>query len=165
MMPDYALEEHTDRHYVSVMEFPDEKVFVAEAFIRDKGFVWHAVLRYSREPKLSEVIRDTYLMKCKSPRPYRAGQACDGSITAPVFHLYDQLCARFNFDPVETYLEAYDDHILTAEQLGAIIAFADWQGVERIGEMDARVIERILESIREVNMHQLANLLEEMLPF
>jgi hypothetical protein len=154
-------EEQTETLYVSVVILASKKDYVAEVFIRDEDFVWHAVLRYQRMPTRSIMIRDTYAFKCRSPRPYRPGQACDGSITAPVYHLYSQLCQLLGVDPIAIYQEAYDDHILTQDQLASILEFAEWQGVEVICEWTQEKIGLVLESIHEANMHQLANVLEE----
>ena len=39
--------------------------------------------------------------------------------------------------------------------------FAEWQGVTLIELFDVATIGKVIESIVEANMHQLANLLEE----
>ncbi len=161
MMSNHIWEELTDTHSVMVFEFPREKEYVAEVYIKDKGFLWYGVMRYGRMPTKPIIFRDTYAMKNKSPRPYKPGQHCDGSITAPALHLYNQLCKIMDIDPIALYNEAYDDHIFTAEQLDETIRFAEWQGVEIIYEWNQNVIEAVLESLHEVNMHQLANLVEE----
>jgi hypothetical protein len=154
-------DELTDTHSVMVMEFPREREYVAEVYIKDEGFVWYAVMRYKRIPTKSMIFRDTYALKCQSPRPYKPAQPCDGSITAPALHLYNQLCEALNLDPIALYNEAYDDHIFTDQQLAETIRFAEWQGVEVIYEWSQQVIEEVLESLHEVNMHQLANLVGE----
>src|ERR1700722_20880624 len=126
MMSGLLLDEITDTHAVTVMECPSLKEYVAEAFIKDKGFLWYAVIRYGFEPNLARIFRDTYAMKLQSPRPYKAGQICDGSITAPVFHLYNQVCTILNLDPVALYAEAYEDNIFTKDQLDETLRFAEW---------------------------------------
>jgi hypothetical protein len=65
------------------------------------------------------------------------------------------------FDPVALYNAAYDDCIFTQDQLSEIVKFAEWQGVEVIYDWTQKKIDLVIESIHEVNMHQLANLLEE----
>jgi hypothetical protein len=156
-------EEQTDTLYISVTSL-SKKDYVAEVFIKDEGFVWYAVLRYQRIPTRSIIIRDTYAFKCKSPRPYRPGQACDGSITSCVYHLYNQLSLLIGVDPIAVYKEAYNDHLFTQDQLTSILEFAEWQGVERIIEWNQATIDLVLESIHEVNMHQLANVISEKMP-
>lgn len=160
-MPDFICDELTETYSLMVCEFPRDKEYVAEVYIKDEGFVWYGVMRYRRFPLKSTIFRDTYAMKCKSPRPYKPGQPCDGSITAPALHLYNQLCTVIGIDPVAIYNEAYEDHIFTGQQLAETIRFAEWQGVEVIYQWNQQVIEDVLESLHEVNMHQLANVLEE----
>ena len=157
-------EEQTDTTYVSLTRMGKQKDYVAEVFIKDDGFVWHAVQRYQKKPTHATLIRDAYAYNCKSRRPYKPGQACDGSITACTYHLYDQLCRQMGIDPLETYREAYDDHIFTQDQFDAILSFAEWQEVETIAEWNQGIIDLVIESIHEVNMHQLANVLSERMP-
>ena len=161
MMSNIIMDVQTDEHSVLVIEYPRDKECVAEVFIKDEGCIWYSVLRYGYRPTLAKLFQDTYALNCKSTRPYLPGQACDGSITSPVFHLYNQLCVHMGLDPIEIYNEAYDDHVFTHDQLRENITFAEWQGVERIDVFDATTISKVITSIHEVNMHQLANLLEE----
>lgn len=159
MMSDYIAGEHTDSLDLTITEFPRTKEYVVEVFIKDKGFIWNAVLRYQYLPTKAIIFRDTYAHNCKSPRPYKAGQRCDGTITAPVFHLYSQLCTMIGIDPILLYQATYDDRIFTYDQLAETIKFAEWQGVEIIYEWDQKTIDRVMQSIDAVNMHQLADAL------
>lgn len=160
MMSGYILDELTETHSLLVVEYPREREYVAEVFIKDEGFLWYSVRRYGYLPTKSIIFRDTYAFKCKSPRPYKPGQHCDGSVTAPAIHLYNQLCTIKGIDPIALYNEAYDDSIYTHDQLAEAIRFAEWQGVEIIFHWTEEVIEGIMESLHEINLHQLANLLE-----
>lgn len=157
------IEEQTDSSYISTVKCNQNKDYIIEVFLKDIGFIWYAVLRYKRVPSRTIIIRDTYDYKCKSPRPYMAGQACDGSISTPVFHLYNQLCSMLVIDPIVIYNKAYDDHIFTQSQLDLLVEFAEWQGVEIITDWSKEKIQQVIDSIHEVNMHQLANLLSEMI--
>lgn len=161
MMSNIIMDELTDTHSVMVISDPRHNEYVAEVFIKDTGHIWYSVLRYDNRPTLAKLFRDTYALNCKSPRPYMPGQVCDGSITSPVFHLFNQLCIHLGLDPIELYNEAYEDHVFTHDQLKENITFAEWQGVTQIDVFDAAIIAKVIESIVEVNMHQLANLLEE----
>jgi hypothetical protein len=164
MMSNVLLDELTDTHSVSIIQDARSKEYVAEVFIKDIHSVWYAVLRYGYEPSLAKLYRDTYARRCKSPRPYMAGQACDGSITSPVFHLYNQLCDLLGLDPILIYNEAYDDHLFTRDQLAENIAFAEWQGVEIIESLDARKISDVIRSLNGANLNKLATVLEEKIP-
>lgn len=157
------IEEQTDSSYISTLRCNQNKDYIVEVFLKDKGFIWYAVLRYKRIPSKAIIIRDTYNYKCKSPRPYMAGQACDGSISSPVFHIYNQLCTMLGIDPIITYNKAYDDHIFTQSQLDVLVDFANWQGVEIIHNWSEEKILQVITSIHEVNMHQLANTISELL--
>jgi hypothetical protein len=161
MMSNIIMDELTDTHSVLLTSDPRSNEYVAEVFIKDEDCIWYSILRYDYLPTLGKLMRDTYILNCKSPRPYMPGQVCDGSITSPVFHLYYQLCIHLWLDPIELYNEAYDDRVFTNDQLKENLAFADWQGVTEIELFDAPTTAKVIESIREVNMHQLANLLEE----
>jgi hypothetical protein len=164
MTSGFIWDELTETHSITVIEFPREKEYVAEVFIKDEGFVWYSVKRYSYLPTKSIIFRDTYAMNCKSPRPYKPGQACDGSITAPALHLYAQMCKALQSDPIALYSKAYEDSIFTEEQLSEIIRFAEWQGVEVIYDWNSSVMDLVLESLHEINYHQLANVLDEYIP-
>lgn len=161
MISGLILDEFTDTYALSIVEFPREREYVAELFIKGEGYLWYGVLRYAYLPPKEILFRDIYALKCQSPRPYKPAQACDGSISAPVLHLFNQLCEALKLDPLALYREAYNDHVLTAEELAETIRFAEWQGVEIIDNWTSEVIGKIMESLHEVNMHQLANLLEE----
>ena len=161
MISDMIIDECTDTHSILLIEYPRNKEYVAEVFIKDRGFIWYSVLRYSYRPTLAKLYQDTYAFNCKSPRPYLPGQPCDGSITSPVFHLFDQLCTHMKFDPIALYNEAYDDHVFTHDQLKENLEFAKWQGVASIDLFDTDTITKVIESIREVNMHQLASVIED----
>jgi hypothetical protein len=100
-------------------------------------------------------------MQCKSPRPYKAGQSCDGSITAPALHLYTQLCSALQIDPISLYAQTYNDEIFTLSQLTETQRFAEWQGVEVIMEWNTVSIGLVIQTLHEVNYHQLANALDE----
>ncbi|MBS1594113.1 MAG: hypothetical protein JST90_07295 [Bacteroidetes bacterium] len=161
MMSGFLWDELTDSYSITVVEFPREKEYVAEVFIKDKDLIWYGVKRYGYLPTKSIIFRDTYAMHCKSPRPYKPGQICDGSITAPALHLFIQLCEAINADPVGIYAQAYEDSIFTNDQISEIKRFAEWQGVEIIYDWNPSVITAVLESLHEVNYHQLANTIEE----
>lgn len=164
MSPGVFWDELTESHSITLIEFPRDKEYVAEVFIKDDGFLWYSVRRYSYFPTKSILIRDAYALNCKSPRPYKPGQSCDGSITAPAIHLYKQLCVALQADPILVYNKAYEDSIFTEGQLAEISLFAEWQGVEIITKWDSKAINLVLESLHEVNYHQLANALDEYIP-
>ena len=140
------------------------KRYVADVFIKVNQGLKHATLSYSHKPSLKELLLTTENIDYVSLRPYKAGQSCDGSIGAPVFCLLQQLCNYFHIDLVAIYNTTYDDDILTLQELKSIIEFAHWQGVEIITKWNKEAILAVLESVTQINMHQLRNRLEELLP-
>jgi hypothetical protein len=150
-------EEQTDTMYLSVTELNNKRDHVAEVFLKEDGYIWYAVLRYTRVPRKSLIIRDTYAYKCKSHRPYKLGQSYDDSVTACVYHLYNQVCSLFGIDPIELYNSVYPDHIFTQAQFDAILAFADWQGCLTVMDWSQDKIDMVIEGLHSVNMYQLAN--------
>ena len=66
-------------------------------------------------------------------------------------------------DPIATSQSAYDDDMISKRDLSHIIRFAEWQGVEVISKWNEKKIQQVLESIHNVNMYQLANVLTEKL--
>lgn len=119
------------------------------------------MLDYQRIPTRSLIIRDTYAYRCQSPRPCEPGQDCDGSTIACVYHFYSQLCALFTIDPLELYNAFYPDRSLTQEQFDALLAFAEWQGVEIIEDWSQQKIELVIENIRNIGLGDLVPELAE----
>lgn len=82
----------------------------------------------------------------------------------PTFHLFFQLCKAFSLDPVSCYLEAYDDdRTFNHNDVIDITDFAEWQGVEVITNWTSHNILRVLDSLTEINNHQLRSVLEDKL--
>lgn len=92
-------------------------------------------------------------------RPYLLGGACDGSISAPVFALYLDFCAKHRLDAQALYTAAYpEDGVLEPE---SITTFARWQGVQIPHTWTAACFAGLLESLTEVNNHTLRGVLRE----
>lgn len=159
------LDELTDTHSVLILQNVRTTEYVVETYIKGDGFVWYSVLRFDKKPSLVTIFRHTYELGCKSPRPYKPGQPCDGSITATVYHLFNQLCIAFNLDPVALHNEAYANDAFTLDELNNAIDFAEWQGVEKIAVFNEDAIQAVLESMGEINVHQLASVVEEALQY
>jgi hypothetical protein len=154
---------HTKEYSVYCEERICGKEFIAEAFVKGAGHVRHMVNLYFHVPTVTEILFDATKFSVHSPRPYKAGQSCDGSITSPVLHLYFQCCSAFNLNPIECYRQAYNDISLTRKDIQSIIAFATWQGVEIITDWNTDNIERVLDSLTKINNHSLRSVLEEKL--
>lgn len=92
-------------------------------------------------------------------RPYVLSQACDGSISAPVYALYLDFCTRHDLDAQTLYAEAYpEDEGLEPE---SITTFARWQGVQIPNVWTAGCFSGLLESLTEINCSTLRSTLDE----
>lgn len=130
-------------------------------YYKEPGCILYNLGTYAVLPDKELLIESTKTSPIKSKRPYRAGQVCDGSVYAPVMHLYYQLCTHYHIDPIALYHEAYNDHPLTLSELQDACAFALWQGVEIITKWNYKTIERILESLTAINFHSLRSVVED----
>ncbi len=92
-------------------------------------------------------------------RPYVLGQACDGSISAPVMALYLDFCTRHDLDAQVLYAAAYPEAELLEED--AIDTFAKWQGVTLPHTWTAACFSGLLESLTEINAHTLRSILND----
>ncbi len=92
-------------------------------------------------------------------RPYALGQACDGSISAPVMALFLDFCTRHALDAQALYAGAYPE-AATLEG-DAITAFAQWQGVTFPHTWTAACFSGLLESLTEINAHTLRGILDD----
>lgn len=92
-------------------------------------------------------------------RPYVLGQACDGSISAPVMALYLDFCARHALDAQALYAEAYPEAELLEQD--AITAFAHWQGVTIPHTWTGACFSGLLESLTEINCSTLRGVLDD----
>lgn len=93
------------------------------------------------------------------PRPYVLGQACDGSIGAPVMALYLDFCTRHGLDAQALCAEAYPEAAPLAGD--TITTFAHWQGVSIPHTWTAACFSGLLESLTEINCSTLRGILED----
>jgi hypothetical protein len=119
------------------------KYLVWQVDDRDLTNVISLTLRYGR------VVR----------RPYVLGQACDGSISAPVMALYLDFCIRHGLDAQALYAEAYPEAAMLEED--AIDTFAKWQGVRLPHTWTAACFSGLLESLTEINCSTLRSILND----
>lgn len=153
----------TDEYSV-YLEHRANNDFVCNVYVKHSDSVRHMVNVYAEQPTIAQMLGDVLSYAVTSKRPYKAGQPCDGSIDSPAFHLYFQLCNAFSLDPVAIYLEAYDDdRTFNLNDVMAITDFAQWQGVEVITDWNTHNILRVLDSLTEINNHQLRSVIEDKL--
>lgn len=100
-----------------------------------------------------ELVQDTF-----SPRPYQLGQACDGTIDDPVHGLFILYCRAMRLDAGKLYQAAYPDecgHYTLAYQEAVLLRARD-QGIAEPAEWTDEAFKGLLESLGEINNHQLA---------
>ena len=100
-----------------------------------------------------------------SPRPYKLGQCCDGSIDACVFALFFDYCEKNNLDWKELYKKAYPETDTEEINEDFLKQLAEWEGVEYPQVWDKKAIEGLLKSLGEINNHSLVDVLSENLPY
>jgi len=101
-----------------------------------------------------------------SRRPYRPGQHCDGTIDSCVHALLMDFCERTGLcDYREIYREAYEEEI-DSEELDWTKEFAEWQGVAYPEKWNFEAVNGLIESLEEINNHQLVEvLIEKIAPY
>jgi len=100
----------------------------------------------------NELVQDTF-----SVRPYQLGQACDGTIDDPVHGLFILYCRAMRLDAGKLYQAAYPDecgHYTLAYQEAVLLRARD-QGIAEPAAWDDEAFNGLLESLGEINNHQL----------
>lgn len=162
-IPGLVMDKRDEKSHIYVEQTEHGKKYVVECFVKEGCYVLHKIFVYAKLPAEEQILMDTLEHGCKSRRPYQAGQVCDGSIAAPVFHLYAQLCWQTGIDPVHLYNSNYPNNPISEVWLLECLDHAEWQGVEQITKWDKATIQRVLQSLTEVNLQEIRTTLEELL--
>lgn len=136
----------------------NDENLVMEGFVKVGDALKHVVCQVD-DPSLTNAISLTMQYGRVVQRPYVLGQACDGSISAPVMALYLDFCARHALDAQALYAEAYPEAGLLERD--AITAFANWQGVTLPHTWTGACFSGLLESLTEINAHTLRGILDD----
>lgn len=97
-----------------------------------------------------------------SPRPYRLGQACDGTIDSAALHAYQVACEALGLDADELYRRAYADRHEQPPSWKCCRRMAEWQGgVVWPERWDAAAVAGVAESLTAINYHSLRGEFEE----
>jgi hypothetical protein len=97
-----------------------------------------------------------------SPRPYKLGQACDGTITTSVLAAFCAACDALGWDASALYAEAYPQERDMIPDWGRCRRDADWQGgVVWPAQWDAVALDGLEHSLTEINYHRLRDMLDE----
>ncbi len=138
--------------------------WVYEVTVKVPGGVRHVFNRVKRRPSDAECIRCALDSGYFSARPYRPGQACDGSIDSAALTLYLRFCETNQIDALALLRQAYpDEDDWDEETRTKIIARGEWEGVAVPETWDEAAIAGALESLTEIKYHSLRTALEELL--
>lgn len=105
-------------------------------------------------------INGELVMATRSSRPYKLGQACDGTICQCVGALFWHFCKTRGYDPVALLNEAYGEG-KDKWDWEMIRKQGEWEGIELPKRWDKRAFRGLIESLTEINYHSLVGLLEE----
>lgn len=135
--------------------------WVTEAWVKQAGGLKHQVMRWHKRPRITEIHIECTGKGFFSKRPYRLAQACDGSITAPVVALYADWCHARSLNAASLMRKAYGaDEDWSADDFARARAQAEWEGTAFPQRWDKRAVRGLLESLHEINYHQLAERVE-----
>ena len=136
----------------------NHETLIMEGFVKLGGALKYLV-RQVDDNDLTKAVSLTLQHGRVAPRPYVLGQACDGSISAPVMALYLDFCTRHGLDAQALYAQAYPEAGLLEQD--AIIASARWQGVSLPHTWTSACFSGLLESLTEINRSTLPDILED----
>lgn len=97
-----------------------------------------------------------------SKRPYRLGQACDGTINSPVLHAFKVACDALGLDADRLYKTAYPERGDDPPNWTDCRKHAEWQGgVAWPRQWDRTAIAGLAESLTAINYHSLRSEFED----
>jgi hypothetical protein len=163
--PSTAVTRRTRNVHVWTAHDDRRQEWLAEVIVRRPTGILHLVNRYpGQRPTRRVLYRDACRHGHFSPRPYQLAQACDGSITGCVLALFGAFCEARRLDPNALLRRAYaDEEGFTEQDFAEIRRNADWERTAYPAKWDGPAIEGLLESLHEVNYHQLAGVVEDLI--
>ena len=116
---------------------------------------------WDNEPQKPEDIPYCNFFSVTSPRPYKPGQACDGTIDTVVIALFIHFCERLKLNPSLIYAEAYPGETLTPDDCALTKKNAEWEGIAYPIKWTDKNRKLLAQSLHNANNHSLANVLYE----
>lgn len=116
---------------------------------------------WDKEPQKPADIPYCNFFSVTSPRPYKPGQACDGTIDTAVIALFIHFCERSRLNPSDIYSEAYPGETLSPDECVTTKKNAEWEGIAYPARWTDKNRKLLAKSLHNANNHQLANLLYE----
>lgn len=111
---------------------------------------------WDNSPQKPEDIPYCNFFSVTSPRPYKPGQCCDGTIDTGVMALFIHFCERSGLCPDKIYSEAYPGETLECELTKKN---AEWEGVAYPNKWTRKYRTLLAKSLHAANNHSLANVL------
>lgn len=148
--------------YVHITLHPRAKRYFATCYVKRSQGILYTTTSHAIQPPTGEIVDETVRKNCLSKRKYVLGQPPDGSIVAPVFHLFDQYCHAHGLCSLELYQQAYPYQGFTEANRHQAIELAEWQGVEWIYfGWDNHLLQLLFEGLSDAYLHPLRHILEE----
>jgi hypothetical protein len=156
------IREHSEFYDLRFVVWPDGSNLIEfEGFVKVSGGIKRLVNQYNGFVDSADAINDTHKSGFFSPRPYRLGQSCDGSITACVLALFYRFCQKHKQFPDSLLAAAYPKQKLQM-RWPEILASADWQGVACPTQWNATEVAGLLVSLHQINYHSLAGVISDL---
>lgn len=138
-----------------------QKEVVFDGYVKVSGGVKHLVSRYAKI-SITDAVSDVLQYGHFSSRPYRLGQACDGSINDCALALFERFCQEQGNSATALHKAAYPDEKRQRPHWREVVAAADWQGVAYPKRWNAKAIAGLLASLHEINYHSLASVVSDL---
>lgn len=152
----------TKEHWREIYFDTEKRVYISEIFLKTNGGILNYYER-ERDFNLNRLIDKASGEGIYSPRPYLPGQACDGTIEAPVLALFHNYCTRQGINPQDLIDKAYPLEKDDPVNFDDIILFARWQGVFIPFEWNKAYTLKLLDSLTEINYHSLVSVISDMI--
>ncbi len=139
---------------------------VSDVYVKRDNHIIHQVRNWPifKLHLLPDIETSCLTSGLRSPRPYRPGQACDGSIGATVLCLFDSFCRQHHLCPVTSYNTAYADRNepMSRKEWNSIIEFGDWQTIAYPASWHLANYSLLLRSLANANYSSLIDFLLEL---
>ena len=135
------------------------------SYIRESDKAVMRIKTYKGKGKIRvQLFCDSILVQENtSPRPYELGQNCDGTIDNCALAAYFVFCADHDINGFELLAESYpnEEWIDNNEFFNELMLRGMAEGVELPHKWTDKSAGLLLESLTEINYHQLRNCLQE----
>jgi hypothetical protein len=139
-----------------------EKLLRVEEWTRrDGAHMKVEVVKIEKGIRQRMYVDGVRVMDTFSERPYKLGQACDGTIDICVHALYISYCRAKGLDPETIFTSAYKNEKYPPDLVERTFKEAQREGVLYPKVWGTKEFEGLIESLTEINHHSLVGVLEE----